>query len=767
MDGHELKCLFDFKTHGMKQMSRTFKNMQVKVYLVYGVAAALGLCLAWFVFAGMQAVQKNATSLTQQHIPALMLARELVANLSEQERIHYEYYATTNNQMYVSQYVPLQQRLKVQLDTLVNLAGDTDMHHKMAEKLNNISHQSQLLNVNLSNEKIDWDLAREQLSQLSQLRRQLLPQLELLIAEVNIDVDRGYKQTLDQVTATSWSVTIFSGGLLLISLLMGRYAANYIRLSLNNERLAMFPQRNPNPVLSLSAQHDVLYQNPATEKLLRELGLTADPLQLFSIQLVSELAETRQSRPPVRFFQHQIHNRFLRYAVHWLNDVEAFDIHVQDLTQQMQAEARLAYLAYHHDLTGMQNRLRFIEDVKSLVKSDLVFSVILIEYTQYSRLQSHYGIDGLTEIVKATSNALTYAISKWEQHHQLRPQIYQITDASFAVIITEANDSHLVTELCQSLQQSTGQSLQTEIGELHVSLQLGVTEYPRCSIKAEDILLHAKIAIDQGLNSVNFFDHQTGTKHHRHLMLNERLVHAIDNQELELYFQPQMAITDRSLAGAETLIRWKLDGQFVSPAEFIPLAEQSGYILQLGDWILATAVQKAAAMQLEVPVRIAVNISARQFMQPDFVKRVVHLLTTYQLKPELLELEITESMVMENEQAGLAVLTALKAEGICLAIDDFGTGYSSLSYLKSFPVDKLKIDQSFIRSMHQEPRDQAIVLSLCQLAHNFGMKVIAEGVEKPEQLMLLTHYGCDAIQGYWFSRPLPETEFLKFCLAAG
>jgi len=494
---------------------------------------------------------------------------------------------------------------------------------------------------------------------------------------------------------------------------------------------------------------------------LLELGLSEDPHLLFPVTLYDEFAQIKKQHPPIKIFQQQVQQRHLRYEVHWLSDIDAYDIHVQDLTQQIQAESELMHHAYHHELSGLPNRQQFFADVAELMKADVIFSVALIEFSHYARLLSHYGLDGMADIVKLTSQTLQHDIADWQQQQSLRTVLYQISDASFAVLITAANSHPVTQSLTQVLLKSTERTSAVN-GQLLVPLQIGVTEYPRCSQQPEDLLLHAQIALNQTVSGVTFFDHQTGARHQRQLMLNERLSKAIENHELELYFQPQMSVEHRMLSGAETLIRWRLDGQFISPAEFIPLAEQSGFILPLGDWILETAIAKAATMQQQAELRIAVNISARQFMQADFVERVVSLTRKYRLPAHCLELEITESMVMENEQAGLAVLKALKGHGFCLAIDDFGTGYSSLAYLKNFPVDKLKIDQSFIRSMPQDHKDQAIVLSLCQLAKNFGMTVIAEGVETPEQLMLLGQYQCDAIQGYWYSKPLPEHDFRQF-----
>lgn len=453
-------------------MSHVTKRMQLKAYFVYSVAAIFGLGLAWFVFSGMQTVQRTATLLTQKQIPALMLARELAANLNEQERILYEYYATTESRLYTNDYIELQQRLKSQLDELMRLTGNETMTD-MVQELRQIADVSSQFHQNLVQSSIDWDLAREQLSTLSLVRRQLLPQLEQLSVTVERDVSEGHQQTLSQLSATSSSVVLFSLGLLLVSLLMGRYAANYIRLSVANARLAMFTQRNPNPVLSLSADFHVVYHNPATTRLLLELGLSSDPHLLFPATIYDELAQTKTLQPPIKVFQQQVQQRRLRYEVHWLSDIDAYDVHVQDLTQQIQAELELIHHAYHHELSGLPNRQQFYADVADLMKTDIIFSVALIEFSHYARLLSHYGLDGMADIVKLTSQTLQHDIADWQQQQSLRPVLYQISDASFAVLITAANAHPAAQSLMQVLIKSTNRSSVVN-GQLLVPLQIGV-----------------------------------------------------------------------------------------------------------------------------------------------------------------------------------------------------------------------------------------------------------------------------------------------------
>jgi EAL domain-containing protein (putative c-di-GMP-specific phosphodiesterase class I) len=260
------------------------------------------------------------------------------------------------------------------------------------------------------------------------------------------------------------------------------------------------------------------------------------------------------------------------------------------------------------------------------------------------------------------------------------------------------------------------------------------------------------------------FDPELGAKLAYQQQLTVDLVKAISLQEFELYFQPQLSLHTRQIIGAEVLIRWQRNGQWVSPAEFIPLAESAGLIVELGDWILQTACEKARSYFSDSYQNavVAVNISPLQFGRPDFLDKVRDVLKTSGLAPKNLELEITEGVIIYNEQETIDTLVALKELGVKLAIDDFGTGYSSLSYLKKFDIDKLKIDQSFIRSIQIDRADQSIVRTIIELGRNFELQLIAEGVEEQSQLNLLKSMGCDEIQGYFFSRPLPETDFEKF-----
>ena len=249
------------------------------------------------------------------------------------------------------------------------------------------------------------------------------------------------------------------------------------------------------------------------------------------------------------------------------------------------------------------------------------------------------------------------------------------------------------------------------------------------------------------------------------MVMQNGLRRAIEREEFVLHYQPQLDLITGTIIGAEALIRWNHpDMGIVSPARFIPVAEESGLIVQIGEWVMGEACRQAVAWQRAglPPLSIAVNLSAAQFKRGDVTQVVSHALQESGLNPGLLELELTESILMQHVEGVLSTLQSLKRLGVTLSIDDFGTGYSSLSYLKRFDIDKLKIDQSFVRDLASDPDDAAIVRAIIQMAHSLSLKTIAEGVETASALQMLNDFQCDEAQGFHFSQPMPADEFARY-----
>jgi EAL domain-containing protein (putative c-di-GMP-specific phosphodiesterase class I) len=307
--------------------------------------------------------------------------------------------------------------------------------------------------------------------------------------------------------------------------------------------------------------------------------------------------------------------------------------------------------------------------------------------------------------------------------------------------------------------------------EVFITASIGIACYPAHGNNIDTLVKNATLAMfsakKQTGNTYQFYssDMQGGSANQ--LALETSLRYALDRKEFQVYYQPQVELKTGKIVGIEALVRWQHpELGLIPPAIFIPLAEETGLIMPLGEWVLKTACAQTKAWQTAgfSALRVAVNLSCRQFNQADLGESIVQTLNETGLAPEFLELEITESVLTQDEQAAIKTLSELKLLGIQISIDDFGTGYSSLSYLKKFPFSNLKIDRSFIRHITGDTRSKNITRAIIQMAHSLNLKVIAEGVEAPEELGFLCQHHCDEIQGYFFCRPVPPEELEKLLL---
>jgi diguanylate cyclase (GGDEF)-like protein len=335
----------------------------------------------------------------------------------------------------------------------------------------------------------------------------------------------------------------------------------------------------------------------------------------------------------------------------------------------------------------------------------------------------------------------------------------------FVLILSEDGEVQVVT---QKILEAMSEPFDINGHELRITCSIGIACYPKDGEDQQTLLKNADAAMyrakELGRNNAQYYASGMNVKAMERLELENGLYHALARNEFLLHYQPQLDLRTGEIVGMEALVRWQHPERgLVSPAIFIPVAEDSGLIVSLGEWVLRTACTQNKAWQRAglKPISVAVNLSALQFRQSDLVERVADILRETELDPTCLELELTESLVMQDVEKTIATLSRLKAMGIKLSIDDFGTGYSSLSYLKRFPIDTLKIDQSFVRDITTDPDDAAIAKSIISMAHDMQLRVIAEGVETEAQKSFLSLRRCDEIQGYLFSKPVPAVEFEK------
>jgi EAL domain-containing protein (putative c-di-GMP-specific phosphodiesterase class I) len=341
----------------------------------------------------------------------------------------------------------------------------------------------------------------------------------------------------------------------------------------------------------------------------------------------------------------------------------------------------------------------------------------------------------------------------------------------FILLLTDCS-AEGATRVAEKLLAAFNVPFHADHHEFNTTPSIGIALYPGDGKDFDTLVQAADTAMyrakQDGRNTFRFFTTALQARSQRFLLLESALRTALKNDEFFLHYQPQFAVADGRLTGAEALVRWRHPSLgLISPAEFIVVAELSGQILPLGAWVMRQAIRQLKAWHDEgLPnLNIAVNLSAAQFRQSNLVQQATSMLAETGLEPRYLELELTESLTMEDPQTAITIIDELQATGIAIAIDDFGTGYSSLAYLKRFNISKLKIDQSFVRDIASDPNDRAIVTAIITMAHSLGYATIAEGVETAEQLSFLREHGCHGVQGYYFSKPLPAEEFKAFVLA--
>lgn len=434
-------------------------------------------------------------------------------------------------------------------------------------------------------------------------------------------------------------------------------------------------------------------------------------------------------------------------------------------SQIQQVEARLN-LALHYDaLTGLPNRLlfreQFLKAAPQLAVPDWVVAVVYLSLDRFTQIYDSLGPDYANQLLKGVARRLREALGETASLSRLQAD-------EFAIIFSGYRTNLTLAQTCQAILDTLAAPFNLDQLEVYTTASLGIGCYPEDGLELESLLKNARtsmvLAKKQGGNAFQFYSSEMSARSLDQLILETSLRHALERQELEIYYQPQVDLRRGSIVGAEALLRWKHPEQgFISPAVFIPIAEETGLIHAIGDWVLKTACLKVKSWQEAglPPLRIAVNVSSRQIYQPNFTGKVARIVQETGLAPQSLELELTESTLIHEVDIASVTLGKLKALGIQIAIDDFGTGFSSLSYLKQFPFDTLKIDRYFIQNIGQDSENSAITLATIQMAHSLNLKVIAEGVETESELNFLSLHGCDEIQGYFYSRPLTGAGFEK------
>jgi diguanylate cyclase (GGDEF)-like protein/PAS domain S-box-containing protein len=443
---------------------------------------------------------------------------------------------------------------------------------------------------------------------------------------------------------------------------------------------------------------------------------------------------------------------------------------VRDISERKLAEERMLHLAHHDILTGLPNRSLIADRLDLTIaqarRNGGSVLVAFIDLDGFKLVNDGLGHNAGDELLKVVAERMSGCL-------RASDTVGRFGGDEFVLLLNESASVVDAAPVLERVREAVLQSVSVSGQEVQVSCSIGVAVYPDDGNDAGTLLMNADAAMyrakELGKNNIQFYTREMNASIEEKLVLLEGLRSALDEGQFRLVYQPKVDLQNGRVFGVEALVRWEHpEHGVIGPDRFIPLAEESGMIIALGEWVLRTACAQNMALQDAglAPLRISVNVSPRQFEDPRLVARVQQALADSGLAPEWLELEVTEGVIMRDLQQALAKMAEVKAMGVSLSIDDFGTGYSSLSALKSFPISTLKIDKSFVRDLGRSSGDEAIASSIIGLAHRLKLRVIAEGVETEQQRSFLRDNGCDEMQGYLFSRPLPP-EHLAALLRSG
>ena len=457
--------------------------------------------------------------------------------------------------------------------------------------------------------------------------------------------------------------------------------------------------------------------------------------------------------------------------------IEAADILMNNNAESIKrvkamAETEVNRLAYFDTLTGLPNRTSFIKTLKETLagaEDNFVdrYAVLTMDIDHFKDINDTMGHTVGDEVLKAFSTRL----------HEMSPQnaiIARSGEDEFSIMLPiNAEIDEAESRANEIVNAFRDEAIRVMDENFQVRCSIGVAVSPEDADMPEDVLKCADIALNRakadGRDCAKRYDGRYTEDIQRRFQTLRDLRAAMDREELELYYQPQLDLRTGRIVGAEALIRWWKNGEngvgghFVSPVDFIPVAEQSGLILPLGDWIMKRACETAKSWSDDGlgDLSIAVNVSGHQFLEKDIVHKIERTMIETGIKPNQLEVEVTETVFMEDTDHSIKMLKDIQALGVSIAIDDFGTGYSSLSYLQRFPMDKLKIDRAFVRHLDEQPDNLVLTKTILALCKTMGLKVVAEGVERKEEEAILTDEGCDVVQGFRYSAPIPDAKFRK------
>lgn len=547
-----------------------------------------------------------------------------------------------------------------------------------------------------------------------------------------------------------------------------------LRMIESEQRYRSLIDHNLDAVFSIDLKGKILDVNPAAQKL---TGYTLKQLKTKKVtSLIREtdlpsfssiIEETKIGNAMESIDCRFMHRKGQHLTIHLKtipividSEIKGMYMIFRDLSDQAKSTELIKYMAFHDQLTGLRNRRALLDQLDDLVnkkkRTNDEFALLFIDIDRFKYLNDTLGHIVGDQILKQVADRLV-------EIQKENCTVYRQGGDEF-IIVLEDTDRVAAGEFAQKVLCRFMESFYFNSQEYYITPSIGISLYPNDGRDSETLIKNADEALysvkEKGKAHYQFYRADMQSTGVNVIVLEAHLRKAIERDELELYYQPQINLFTNEIKSFEALLRWNSkELGFVSPAEFIPLAEDTGLIIPIGNWVIDRACRQIKEWNEKAgkPIRIAVNISPKQFLQLDLVRIIKNAIDQYKIQPSLLEIEITEGAMQDTKET-IPILKKLKDLGITISVDDFGTGYSSLSYLKQFPIDVLKIDQSFVRDIKYNDKDAAIITTIIHLGKSLGMEVVAEGVEEQSQVDFLLAADCEKAQGFYFARPLRAHE---------
>ncbi|MCL5975834.1 MAG: bifunctional diguanylate cyclase/phosphodiesterase [Gammaproteobacteria bacterium] len=673
--------------------------------------------------------------------------------LNDQQLKFYQYYLNGIDPDFQTNYQTSKTQLKNTLQPLEAAFFESEALQSIHENIEQLESVVAAFTLAMQ-QPTDWDRARQILADFEPVAQQL-DQLSLkLTHQLNQQLMLNAQTSLEEtesgvfwISAMGLMLFVSAAGLLILN-------KHLLTALVQKRRLASYPEFNPSPVLAVSDTSQVTYANPGAVRLSQSLFGKASPEKILPDSL-NKFLNSKGGRKPKFQMEYRLKEEVYDINAHWVGELNEYHVYLTNITQQHHAHEKLRFMAFHHSISNLPNRQSLVSEFASKRPEHLM----LIEINRFTEIITSSGHERADDVIKLTAKRLAGALKS------SRAKLFHLESNLFAVSLISAMEPAILAEKIFNI---FGKPVAIADRHFYLTFTIGGVK-----VEVNSDLFEVMRKADSALHSIpnqfgnNFiaYDDVLDKFLLRRMTLENDLRHAIKQQELEVYYQPIIDAKSGQPTSAEALMRWHYRrSEWVSPAEFIPIAESSGLIIDLGKWLIDEVFCNFAVMAEsgKQPITLAINISAIQWQDESLVPFLKAKLRHYQLAAKSFTLEITEQVALQDIDRTITMLQALKTIGFKIAIDDFGTGYSSLNYLHGLPVDAIKIDKSFVSTLSLNNKNSTIVEMLISLAHQLNLKVVAEGVETDAQNQQLFGWHCDFIQGFLFSKPLDKAAYAAY-----